>query len=125
MQVHVGSSPVIRTMSLLQMQKAHFYVLPSFFHKNRADHMICSVYLIFVMLHSITKQGTVPCFMRYAVLSTPNFACTGVDHIIAQSLYECLGIVHIEYEYFLLINFCCDPYIALSGTAHIKPTIVF
>lgn len=65
MQVHVGSSPVIRTMSLLQMQKAHFLCTPLFFYKNRADPMIRSVYLIFVMLHGITKQGTVACSMRY------------------------------------------------------------
>lgn len=125
MQVHVGSSPVIRTMSLLQMQKAHFLCTPLFFYKNRADHMICSVYFNISNATQQYKTRNRPLFYACDCLLPPNFACTGVDHIISQSLYKCLWIVHIEYEYFFLINLCCDPYIALSGTAHIKPTIVF
>ena len=41
--------------------KGSFFIYSPLFYKNRADHMICSEYLIFVMLHSITKQGTIHC----------------------------------------------------------------
>ncbi len=117
-----GAFYLIYLLSLSFARRIQTPTVPSVQGKSRSHGLLFSFF---------AKRGTSPLF--YPVLPCsmcdyllpPNFACTGVDHIIAQSLYKRLRIVHIEYKYFFLINFCCYPYIALSGTAHIKPTIVF